>query len=293
MNKGLSLDTYPQPRRTAPVHPSASRLQLRDLPGIGSQLVAGAVVCVTPWIFGGVQASIQPWLAAAVACALVLCLGQVISRGGLRAGGLAATALLLAGLGLVAFQLLPLDRSLHERLSPHGVALRKEMESSAPSTDASLAEHLGIPAIPNKRPLSLYPAATRRELTLLSMAAGMFLVGAVSFAAPRAQQWLWILIASNGALLVFLGIVQRLTWNGLLYWQVPLTEGGGPFGPFVNQNNAGGFLNLCLAGALGWTSMPLGKRGRRWEWSLKTAGPSGRFSPGRDGSSAFRRFSPA
>jgi len=53
--------------------------------------------------------------------------------------------------------------------------------------------------------------------------------------------------------------VQQLTWNGLLYWTVPLTMGGGPFGPFVNRNNGAGFLNLCLAGAVGVTVWSVGR----------------------------------
>jgi len=159
---------------------------------------------------------------------------------------------LAAGLVLVSCQLLPLDRSVLEGLSPLSVALRDVLESNASSADTSLAGHFGMPTIPNRLPLSLYPAATRRELSLVSMAVGMFLVGSVCFASRRGQQWLGIAIAVNATLLVFLGFVQLLTWNGKMYWEVSLSEGGGPFGPFVNRNNAGGYLNLCLAGALGW-----------------------------------------
>ena len=35
-----------------------------------------------------------------------------------------------------------------------------------------------------------------------------------------------------------------------LFWSLEL-RGGGPFGPFVNRNNAGGFLNMCLGCGLG------------------------------------------
>ncbi len=229
-----------------------------------AQVLAIGLVTVTPWIFGGVQAAVQPWLVLTVACALLLSLTYVLLGRDPRSAGLFATLPLLCGVGLAALQLFPLDRSVHQWLSPCSIDLRDAMESRAPSADASLAERFGVPAVPDRQPLSLYPAVTRRELAIVSMAAGMFAVGAICFAAPRAQLWLCILIASNGALLVLLGIVQKLTWNGLLYWQVPLSEGGGPFGPFVNQNNAGGFLSLCLAGALGWTVWAFGRDRAVW-----------------------------
>lgn len=219
---------------------------------VGAQALAVGLVCVTPWLFAGVQAPVQPWLALAVACAVVLCVVRVVLHGGPRVWGWVAVAPLAAGLVLVSCQLLPLDRSVLEGLSPLSVALRDVLESNASSADTSLAGHFGMPTIPNRLPLSLYPAATRRELSLVSMAVGMFLVGSVCFASRRGQQWLGIAIAVNATLLVFLGFVQLLTWNGKMYWEVSLSEGGGPFGPFVNRNNAGGYLNLCLAGALGW-----------------------------------------
>jgi O-antigen ligase len=220
---------------------------------LSAQALALGLVCVTPWLFAGAQAGVQRWLVVVVACGLLLSLAYVLLGGATRATALLAALPLLAGLGLVALQLLPLDRSVHQWLSPQGVALRDALESRAPSADASLAEHFGVPAIPDRHPLSLYPAATRRELALLSMAVGMFLIGIVCFSSRCAQQRLGILIAANAALLVFLGLIQALTWNEKIYWQVSLTEGGGPFGPFVNRNNAGGYLNMCLAGALGWT----------------------------------------
>jgi len=244
-------------RRTASDLPARGQTQGWRYRGGGSaravaQVLALGLVSVAPWVFGGVQAAVQPWLVLAVASALVLCLVSIVLGSELRSTWSLAALPLLCGLGLVALQLAPLERSVHRRLAPMALELRQAMESAAPSTDASLAERLGVPALPDTQPISLYPAVTRRELAIASMAVGMFVVGSVCFAAPRAQLWLCIAVALNGALLVFFGIVQRLSWNGLLYWQIPLSEGGSPFGPFVNQNNAGGFLNLCLAGAAGW-----------------------------------------
>ena len=73
--------------------------------------------------------------------------------------------------------------------------------------------------------------------------------------------WLCALFAVNGAALAFFGFVQQLTWTGLLYWKIPLLAGGSPYGPFVCRNNAGGFLNLCLAGAAGMMIWLAGRGG--------------------------------
>lgn len=76
-------------------------------------------------------------------------------------------------------------------------------------------------------------------------------LGIVLFADANSRVFLWGAFAVNGAALSFFGIVQLLSWNGKLFWTVPLMLGGQPFASFVNRNNAAGYLNICLAGALG------------------------------------------
>lgn len=43
-----------------------------------------------------------------------------------------------------------------------------------------------------------------------------------------------------------LGIVQRFTSEGSIYWFQKLTAGGDPFGPFVNRNHFAGFAELTI-----------------------------------------------
>jgi O-antigen ligase len=47
------------------------------------------------------------------------------------------------------------------------------------------------------------------------------------------------------------GIVQHFTFNGKLYWVRKMTEGGLPFGPFVNRNHFAGFMELIVPLGLG------------------------------------------
>ena len=221
--------------------------------GLAVRVVLCCLVTVTPWFFGGVQAAVQVWLfvgvAAALACWLLM---QLTGRSASATLPVALVPLIFA-LVLGGFQLVPLGAEANAILSPGAARLRAALLPGKDSPDASLAENLGLAAEPERQPLSLYPASTRRDLSLLVLGTAVFLLGALFFKTSRARLWLCGLIAVNGALLAFFGLVQMLASNGLIYWRVPLTQGGGPFGPFVNRNNAAGFLLLCLAGAVGMT----------------------------------------
>jgi tetratricopeptide (TPR) repeat protein len=78
---------------------------------------------------------------------------------------------------------------------------------------------------------------------------------------------LFVLMACNGAALAVFAIVQRLTSpGGLVYWKFKV-DSFTPFGPFVNQNNAGGYLNLCLAAAASLFLAWLGRRNAQYSAS--------------------------
>ena len=137
--------------------------------------------------------------------------------------------------------------------------LRDDLAAMQPSPDAALAERFPSADGLGASTASLYPASTRRDLTLLALAAGMYLMGGVGFRTARTRALLCWVMAINGTAIAFFGLVQQLTWNGKLFWQIVPEEGGQSFGPFVNRNHAGGFLALCLAGAIGAAI---------WSWSL-------------------------
>ena len=117
---------------------------------------------------------------------------------------------------------------------------------------ASRIPHPASRISPPASRLSLYPARTRDQLSIYALGVAAFVAAAVLFRTRAAQTWLAAVVALNGAAVAFFGLVQYLTWNGMLFWTVPLRFGGGPFGPFVNRNHAGCYLNLCLGGAVAW-----------------------------------------
>ena len=224
-----------------------------------AQCILAASVLITPWLLGGVAPVVQMGLLVGVMLALLCWMVKQFADRPAMAALPTAFLPLAAAMGLGLLQLVPLDSKTNGFLSPSGARLRATLLNTQPPADLVLAKPLGIAPIAKRQPLSLYPASTRHDLAMLILAAAVFVLGAVFFSTPKSQVGLCILLAVNGAAIAFFGFVQQLTWNGLLYWNIPLLGGGGPFGPFVNRNNAGGFLNLCLAGAAGMTIWVVGR----------------------------------
>lgn len=55
----------------------------------------------------------------------------------------------------------------------------------------------------------------------------------------------WFLM-SFGFIVAVLGIAQSFTSHSVIYWFRPLTEGGDPFGPFVDRDHFAGFMELVV-----------------------------------------------
>ena len=254
------------------------------------QLALVGVVAGSAWLFGGVQASVQVGLFVGGVVALLCLLVKQLADQDAATSVPATIVPLVLLIGWGGLQLIPTAPDVAAFLSPDGARLRGALQSETTASDAALATTLGLGEVDQRQPLSVYPASTRRDLALLSLATGVFLAGAGLFGTPAAALWLCGLVAVNGAAIAFFGLVQKLTWDGLLFWTVPLTQGGAPFASFVNRNNGGGYLNLCLACALGllvWVTRrsaagsaaetAIGRQSkgrpwaRAWQWLLEGA----------------------
>ena len=94
---------------------------------------------------------------------------------------------------------------------------------------------------------STYPPATRMRLCELLLGVTAFLLFSRSLIRPSQTSWFFGVVMVTGAAVAAFGLIQHAGWNGKLYWFYELIYGGQPFGPFVNGNNAGGFLLMCFA----------------------------------------------
>jgi len=197
----------------------------------------GAAAVASPWAFGSVHALAQVVLLGLV---LVAAAVSLFSRSAQPLPWLAVP--LLLGIALAIVQLAPLSADTLQKLAPKSFELQKHLFE--PPADAA-----ALPAA-TARPISLYPAAGRHQLALLVLAALALLAATRTFTTGSLAMAFAGAVAVNGAALVLFGLIQKLSSTNQLYWSVSLSAGGIPFGPFVNRNNAGGFLNMCVGGGI-------------------------------------------
>ena len=232
-----------------------------------SRAILVLLLVFAAWTFGGMQPQVQVWFFVAVGVALAMALlADWIDPSVYFPIPMAILPPLLL-LILGTLQLIPLGEPVRSGISPKAAELRESLASEANPSDAMLVSGLDLPPVEASHPVSLNPASTRHDLAMLTLAVAVFVAGFVLFRTPQAFAFLVIAAAINGAALAFFGFIQRLSWNGMLFWTVPLTKGGNPFASFVNRNNAGGYLNLCLACALGivfWWAIRDRLRAGKW-----------------------------
>ena len=111
--------------------------------------------------------------------------------------------------------------------------------------------------LPVSGPISIYPSASKEQLVTLVSAITLFLSSTVLFRGSKTIGPLMFCIGAVGFAVAFIGVVQKLGWNGKVLWVYDLLYGGQPFGPFVNKNNAAGYLILTLAGPMYFISRQL------------------------------------
>lgn len=99
--------------------------------------------------------------------------------------------------------------------------------------------------------LSIDTESTWHYLRLLILGAAALLLGARFFRRRKDVVVLLTAMTLNGVALSLFAIFQKLTFNGKIYWFYESIYRSTPYGPFVNRNNAAGYLLLCLAAAAG------------------------------------------
>jgi len=221
-----------------------------------------AAILISPWLYGSVHEWAQIWLFWLIVPALLYTFMLQLVRRGRRKRVSLGMILLLMALGWGAIQMVPLPQRFAAFASPEATQLRGQLLPNQSSADADLADKLDV-AASGGQAISLRPGSTRYVLALLALGVATFFLASQWFDSPRSQFWLYTLVAANGALLAFFGLVQRMTWNGQLFWIGRYPSGGSPFASFVSRNSAGAYLNMCLAAALALAIWALRKGGER------------------------------
>ncbi len=101
---------------------------------------------------------------------------------------------------------------------------------------------------------SLYPSRTAGELVRLAAYGAVFYAlkgyrpagGSRTAFAAR----LLTAVVATGFVVSVIGILQKYSWQGMIYWLRPIRFGR-PFGPFVNRNHFAGYIIMVIPLALG------------------------------------------
>lgn len=213
-------------------------------PGRIALLIA---VVLSPWAFASVQTWAQQWITILLLVGLSFWWFETALNRRKRQIVPYLTLLLLLGIGIGLLQVVPLSESVADML----VDRQKEIYQN----------YTGDPAA--SVTISLDREQTWHQIRLLVIAVVGMLLGARFFRTKRDIITLLSVVTLNGFAISFFGIIHKLTDNGKMFWVHEVITGGLPFGPFVNRNNAAGYLLMCLACSVGLSIIVLSKQKRK------------------------------
>ena len=203
-----------------------------------------AAIVLAPWMIGAVQSWAQFWLSVALLIALSFWWFETaLNKRNVQAVPYMSVFLLI-GILIGLFQVMPLPSGLADFF----LGRQSELYSRfAETTVNPEADSVSIPAR-----ISLNTNGTWSQIRLLIIALSAMLLCCRYFRTPRDLTVFLSAMTINGAALSIFGLFQKLSSDGQsIYWAIPLELGGNPFGPYVNRNNAGGYLLICLACSIG------------------------------------------
>jgi hypothetical protein len=137
---------------------------------------------------------------------------------------------------LVLLQLVPMPDSILAALSP---------------ATTRLYQQLSLPGDVSWRTISIRPEATWEELYKVLAYAAIFTVIINHYRTREQVSALVRAIVLIGTGLAFFGVLQKMTWNGNLFWIYPIREGLLPMGPYINRNHFAGYLEMAIPLGLG------------------------------------------
>lgn len=124
------------------------------------------------------------------------------------------------------------------------ICRNREIETHWSPVYWPLLAFIGIATLQLAFGATAYPFLTGVALLKVSACSLLFFLIGQTFRNPRDLRFLvWGLMCFAFGVAVF-GIAQNFTSHYVLYWYRPLTNGGNPFGPYVNRNDFAGLMEL-------------------------------------------------
>ena len=138
---------------------------------------------------------------------------------------------------LCLFQMLPLPESLLKAISPSSLATYRDFGNSPAG-----AFH----------PISLNTDATRQELFCILCYAAIFFVIVSHYRTKDQVYSLVKTILFMGGFMVVFAIVQKMTWNGRIFWIVPVELGPGRiWASYINYDHFAGYMEMAIPLGMG------------------------------------------
>ncbi len=197
-----------------------------------------------PWMIGSVQSWSQFWISSTILIALAFWWFETALES--RSAQIIPyiSGLLFLGILIGLFQILPISGMAGDIFLGRQADLYERFATSIPTASDSLGTA-------SEQRISLNTNGTWHHVRLLVLAFSAMLLSCRYFRTPRDLTIFLAAMTANGVAISIFGLIQKLTWNGKLFWHIELQHGGSPFGPFVNRNNAAGYLLICLACSIG------------------------------------------
>ena len=218
------------------------------------EAVLVALLAFMPLALGAVQPWSETVVAAAAALMSLGLAAKLLARADVRLVRTWAYAPVVALVGLVVLQLVPLPAWLLRLVSPNTVALRAELMQGLPE-EARYSLRFVTP--------SFYPEATLGHLRLLLAVVAIFVVTLNVVRRLEQVKRLLGAIAVIGTVVAWIALVQNLNDAQRIYGLVPIDSNQATSGPFVNHSHGAQFFNLSLGAALGLMLMHLDQLPRR------------------------------
>lgn len=203
-------------------------------------------------------AGVEPWtLIPLLTIAAVAALVAPASTFAFPANTRPLDLALIALIGAITLQLVPLPSAVAARLSPHAAALTEQIRLAP----------LGAPP-PAWTALSVNPDATLISLGTVLLGVLSFWIARSVFSAGGGTRLFCRALAFLGALAATLALLQKaIAPRAVLFLLVPDVRSASPFGAFINRNHFAAWLLLVAAPVAGYCIARLHIRPtRRGRW---------------------------
>ncbi|MFB0518079.1 MAG: O-antigen ligase family protein [Acidobacteriota bacterium] len=155
---------------------------------------------------------------------------------------------ILIFIGFILLQLIPLPEPVLKAVSPNTHEIYIDSQNAINQISN---EQLSSEKSVGSRSLSLNPYTTRNELyKIVAYTLLFFLIINNIHSFQKIRRILTYIVIFAFSLSLF-AIIQKLTWNGKIYWFRELRYGGDPFGPYVNHNHYSGYMEMVIPLAIG------------------------------------------